>query len=309
MRISFLLNSPRSVGATSGQNGLSLILGVLTFLLSFVTAGLALLSTSNIFRASEETRMRVIIPSEMTDWTAPLLPLRGIRTPGGQSTAAKVLSVRQILLRFPGVIRVEPVQESEIPSSFPAEGTVQALPSEAFPQTTVALDVFFPAETSTTSQDVQASLQRISSDIQVESVPQTQKLNVRSILISVNAVLLLGLILVVALVTRSALRAAYATLDTLRLMGAQNGYVAKIFQGQILRAAIGGGLIGVVCVIPTLWAFFVAIKTVRPEAIVDPALLWRGVGMVTAVPVIVALISVWVSNLTVLQHLRKLDRL
>lgn len=303
MRILSFLSSPRPIGTTPEHGSLAVMFGVLVFLLSLIVAGLAFLSGQDASSAHEEAPLRVVIPSEISNWGSPLIPLQGIRAADTPNTTAKVLAVQQALKHFSDVVRVEPVQPSDLP--LPREkGTNSGHAS--FAPVTITLAVFLKAGASVTPSEIQASLRRIAPDIAVEETPKVPTLNVRAGIIAVGGILLMGLILVVILVTRASLRASYATLDTLRLMGARNGYVSKIFQRQILKAALIGGGVGVLLAAPVLGAFFSALN-LGEHAATDGSLLHRCVGAVLVVPVGVALVSVLVSRLTVLQHLRRLD--
>lgn len=312
MRLLSFFLSPLPVGPQPGGRRLAVVFGVLVFLLTFVVAGLALFGTRAFWQEAAETsvlQMRVTIPSEKA-WMPPLPPLTGPASGGKapaltSSTAAKVLAVQQALTRLPGVVRVEPSQEvAKVPPQAP-----EAL--SALPEATCLTFTLTPGAHSAKASDVQQQLRRIAPDITVEEVPQAKAgfaghgLGLRRVVIAIGGLLLLCLILVAALVTKSPLQASYATLDTLRLMGAQNGYIARIFQNQILKSALAGGLVGMVLAAGTLYILMKALKGFGLE--LDSAALHHLSGTVLAVPLGVTLIALLVSRITVLRHLRQLD--
>lgn len=311
MRVSAFVTSSRLVGRIPGRRGLVVLFGVLTFLLSLTVAGLALLSGQDFFSEQKDGQLQVFIPAETPNWTSPLISLQGIRTAEAPDVTAKVLAVQQVLSNFPSILRVEPVQPHDV-SIFPHsdEGERKSPQSRTFfSPKTIVLEAFFKRGVPLNLQQIQTSLQRVSPDITVEILSSPSALSVRGGMIAGGGLLVTGLILIVVLVTKAALRGFYATLDTLRLMGARNGYIAEIFQEQFWRIALWGGCIGAGGAALFLGAVFMALRSVGALEGAGHSFFIRCTGAVVAVPVVVALIGVLVSRLTVLRHLKQLDRL
>jgi cell division transport system permease protein len=181
-----------------------------------------------------------------------------------------------------------------------------------FPLPTL-LDVEFDREHFSDIDSIKQRLRAISPDIAVENHNNwSQKLiifgkSLRLITVLIGSFILFCAAIIVILVTKSALQAYYSTLDILRLLGAKDSYIAKIFQNQVLKSSFYGGIYGVVFAIPAVYAFMIVIKHLGLEGLYWNSMLWRTIAVVAIIPFTVALLGVLVSRITVLVHLRILD--
>jgi cell division transport system permease protein len=181
-----------------------------------------------------------------------------------------------------------------------------------FPLPTL-LDVEFDNAQLADTDIIKQRLRTISSDISVENHSNwSQKLvifgkSLKLVTILIGSFILFCAAIIVILVTKSALQAYYSTLDILRLLGAKDSYIAKIFQNQVLKSSFYGGIYGVMFAIPAVYAFMIVIKRLGLEGLYWNSMLWRIIAVVSVIPLAVALLGVIVSRVTVLVHLRILD--
>jgi cell division protein FtsX len=109
------------------------------------------------------------------------------------------------------------------------------------------------------------------------------------------------------LITKSSLQAYHPTLDTLQLMGAKSSYIANIFQVNIRKSVAKGGFLGFLLSIPTVYTLVVALQHLGLHGIIWDSVFWPVTIVLLAVPISVFFLSIFVSRLTVLSYLRRLD--
>ncbi|MDR0625042.1 MAG: hypothetical protein LBF72_01140 [Holosporales bacterium] len=113
--------------------------------------------------------------------------------------------------------------------------------------------------------------------------------------------------IIISLITKSSLQAYFATLDILRLMGARDSYIANIFQTHVLKAAAKGGSIGFCLSLPVIYILYRITERLGMCKLQLASTLLPLTGTLFAVAVVVVLLSVIVSRLTILSHLKNLD--
>lgn len=287
------------VGSKQNTHSLSLMFSVLIFLLSFVIVCVFLFSHGFSSWGQRTYKITVEIP----------MGLQG-QEPGIH--AQKVREVIQGLKNYPGVVslqQVEPEKLREMLKSW----TGEQVNSSSFPVPTL-LDVSLDPRQKVDLDILRQRLRAYSADITLEDHNVwSQKLvafshSLHLVTLLIGAFILLCVTLVVGLVTKSSLQAYSETLDILRLLGAKNVYIARIFQRQILISAFWGGLWGVALSIPTTYAFIMMMKYLGLGGLAWGHVLWPLLGCVLVVPFIVTFIGLFVSKLTIVFHLRSLDK-
>ncbi|GHS91439.1 hypothetical protein AGMMS49949_01840 [Alphaproteobacteria bacterium] len=287
---------------TSRQNrrSLSVVFSVLVFLLAFMAACTFLFSQGfQKWGHSGVCKMTVEIP-------------RNLQNPNPQFQNQKVQRAMEELKKM-GALGIEPVPAERLRSILKmwtgdaAEGTNASFP---FP---TLLDINFDPQKVPTLEQIRSQLRSISPDISIENHSVWgQKLlffgkSLKAVTFILGGVILFCAALIVILVTKSALQAYYTSLDILRLLGAQNSYIARIFQYQIFRASFWGGVYGVLIAGPTVYVFMLILKYLGLEGLAWNALLGQVLGVMACVPLFVLLMSFLVSRLTVFFHLRALN--
>lgn len=126
---------------------------------------------------------------------------------------------------------------------------------------------------------------------------------VRSVALGALVVCALAIALIVILTVRSGLAAQSATIATLRLAGAEDRYVAGVYQTRYLWLGLAGSLIGCALALLALLAFdaFATVSRALP-ALAMPEQWWIGMA---AVVVFVVALCVLAARVTVLNALRR----
>jgi cell division transport system permease protein len=140
-----------------------------------------------------------------------------------------------------------------------------------------------------------------------------------------NAMVIVGIIMMLLVLTATALAIAFATrgamagnrhiIEVLNLVGASDIFIAKEFQKHFLRLGLKGGIIGGGCAMVTFWLgsrladrWNSTPGGDQVEALFGTfALGLRGYLAVTAIAIIVAITTAIVSRVTVYRNLRGLD--
>ncbi|MGD1877847.1 MAG: cell division protein FtsX [Kiloniellaceae bacterium] len=112
--------------------------------------------------------------------------------------------------------------------------------------------------------------------------------------------------IMVAFVTRMGLAAHEQAIELLHLIGAQDSYVARQFQSHALSFGLRGGLIGLLCALPTLYLARLLLERVGSGLL--PELGWRPYewSLFILLPVAAALVTMVTARVTVLRTLTRL---
>ena len=293
--------SRRTIPVGSKQNGhsLSLMFSVLIFLLSFVVVCVFTFSRGFSSWGQKPYKVTVEIPV-------------GLQSQDPATHMQKVQGVVQDLKSYPGIIsiqQVEPERLRDMLRSWVGEKGSDV----AFPVPTL-LDVSVNPHQKIDMDVLRQHLRKFSSDISLEDhnvwskklLTFSHSLNLITLII--GTFILLCVTAVVGLVTKSSLQAYSETLDVLRLLGAKNAYISRIFQRQILKSAFWGGLWGIALSLPTAYAFITMMKYLGLVGLTWQHIVWPLLGLVFLVPWVIACIGLLVSRLTITLYLRALDR-
>ncbi len=122
----------------------------------------------------------------------------------------------------------------------------------------------------------------------------------------VVALVVLAACIMVAFVTRMGLAAHEQAIELLHLIGAQDSYVARQFQNHALSLGLRGGLLGLVCALPTLYLAGFLLRRIDsgllPELSVQPH-EWS---LLILLPVAAAMVTMWTARVTVLRTLARM---
>lgn len=120
------------------------------------------------------------------------------------------------------------------------------------------------------------------------------------------SLIILCMITLMILITKSAVNANKKVIDILRLMGARNNYIAHLYQMPILKSTLLGGFIGSLLALPVIYGFSVLAQSVGLVSSESMILsLRRNLIFIIATPLSVAFISFIAARITVMRSLKK----
>ena len=162
--------------------------------------------------------------------------------------------------------------------------------------------------------DLTQSLQKIHPQIRCESHGQWQMLlHTISGILQMASYITAGLIaltvmVLITLVTRSGLEIHKEVIDVLRLIGANNRYIARQFETQAFRLTFKGAFLGIGFALPVSYAFsFVSTLLGLPEILRSIPNLGI-VLFVLGLPLVISALSSLVARFSVLRMLARLER-
>jgi cell division transport system permease protein len=155
-------------------------------------------------------------------------------------------------------------------------------------------------------------LRQISQEIRIEEHSHWQHMheNLR-LSLEVMAYLFIGLIaatvmVTITLITRSSLATHASIIDVLRLVGANNSYIAQKFQRRAFWLALKGGFWGVAIALPTIFFLnWLSLHLGVSEAL-KPTLTFSLLLAIVTLPFLVGCISLVAARLSVLRTLSRL---
>lgn len=282
------------VGQDIGSRYVCWIVGLMAFLLSLVFVGATSLSSSlSQWNLGASGRLTIEIP------------LQGIQSP-----EIHVENILRTLQRLPGISRVKPVNNEEILKLVqPWVGQVNLIQDLTLP---ALIDVDLKSGSSTILAEISTALHRIAPDIRIEEHSQWQHVS-EKLRLSLEAIsyLFMGLIaatviITITLITRSSLATHASIIDVLRLVGANNSYIAHKFQRRAFILALKGGIWGVLAVLPTLLLLnWLSLHLGVPDAL-KPIPSISLLLAIISLPVIMGCISLLAARLSVLRTLSRL---
>jgi cell division transport system permease protein len=270
---------------------------VLISLLSFVTACVFIFSNGfHHWETCDAFKVTVEIPINMHN---------------SEQHAHTTERVLQELKNTPSVRSVKPVDPEKLRTMLKAwTGDSVSSVDLSLP---ALLDVEFHKTANIDLDAIKARLRAIAPDVGVENHSAwSHKLvvfgqSLRIVTLVIGSFILFCTAVIVVFVTKSALQAYYSTLDVLRLLGAKDSYIARIFQNQILKSSFFGGICGTCLSVPIVYAFMMVLKYLGLEGITWNTMMWHVLLLVSCVPLVVAFLGILVSRVTVLVHLRVMD--
>lgn len=122
----------------------------------------------------------------------------------------------------------------------------------------------------------------------------------------VVALVILAAAIMVAFVTRMGLAAHERAIELLHLIGAQDSYVARQFQNHALSLGLRGGLLGLLCALPTLYLARFLLERINSGLL--PELGFRPLewSLFALLPVAAALVTMLTARVTVLRTLARM---
>lgn len=112
--------------------------------------------------------------------------------------------------------------------------------------------------------------------------------------------------IMVAFVTRMGLAAHHGSIELLHLIGAQDAYVARQFQGHALSFGLRGGILGLLLALPTLYLARLLLQRIDSGLLPELHLLPYEWSLFVLLPVAAALVTMLTARVTVLRTLARL---
>lgn len=120
------------------------------------------------------------------------------------------------------------------------------------------------------------------------------------------SLIVLCLIALMILITKSAVHSNKKVIDVLRLMGARNNYIAHLYQMPIVKSTLIGGFIGSLLALPVIYGFSLLAKSIGLLSSESMAFsLSNNLSVIIATPLIIALISFITTRITVMRSLNR----
>lgn len=270
------------------------IVGLMVFLLSLVFVGAMSLSTSlGQWNLGSDNRLTIE------------LPLHGVQNP--EAVTENILGILQ---KIPGVARIKLVDSQEVLNLLqPWVGQVNLLQDLTLP---TLIDVDMKPNVRANVEEITATLRQFAPEVRIEEHSHWQHmLEKLRLSLEVMAYLFIGLItatviVTITLITRSSLATHASIIDVLRLVGANNRYIAQKFQQRAFWLALKGGAWGVIMALPTIFFLnWLSLQLGVSDAI-KPTLSLFLLATILSLPFIVGGISFLAARLSVLRTLARL---
>lgn len=282
------------IGQDVGSNYVCWIVGLMAFLLSLVFVGSISMSSSlNQWNLGSAGRLTIE------------LPLHNVQNPD-----ALIREVIATLQKMPGVAQINPVDNQEIVKLIqPWVGQVNLLQDLTLP---ALIDVDMKPEGNISVSDIVSLLKQLSPGVRIEEHSHWQyMLEKLRLSLEIMGYLFISLIAVtvmvtITLITRSSLATHSSIIDVLRLVGANNSYIARKFQTRAFWLAIKGGTWGVIIALPTIFLLnWLSLQLGVSEAL-KPTLNASVLLAILCLPLIMGCISLVAARFSVLRTLSQI---
>lgn len=274
------------------------IMALLVFLLSLVLAGAFSISSSlNNWHVGISQKLTIEIPLQHELDRARVIP-----------------NIVGLLKTTPGITHVEPVQHKQLSTSLPQSGVEQQHVNnfgDIPPPTLIDIDI--DPNVHLNVPDLVEWLNQYAAGVRVESHGRwLETLAVLRTSLEVIAYLFALIIamtvaITVMLVTKAGLASHHQSISILRLIGAQNSYIAQKFQSHAFRLTSKGALIGFFAAFPVLFGLNILTSNLGIPEMLRPTADLSLLGVLVIIPSIIICLSILVARLAVLKTLVKLD--
>jgi cell division transport system permease protein len=282
------------IGQDVGSSYVCWIVGLMAFLLSLVFVGSISLSSSlNQWNLGSAGRLTIE------------LPLHNVQAP-----EVLIGNVIATLQNVPGITQVRLVDNQEVIKLIqPWVGQVNLLQDLTLP---ALIDVDMSPDRSISVADITSLLQQFSPGVRIEEHSHWQHmLEKLRLSLEVMGYLFISLIgatvmVTITLITRSSLATHASIINVLRLVGANNSYIARKFQIRAFWLSLKGGTWGVLVALPTiLFLNWLSLYLGVSEAL-KPTLSISILVVILTLPLVMGLISLIAARLSVLRTLSQL---
>lgn len=271
------------------------IMALLVFLLSLVLAGAFSISSSlKNWHVGVSQKLTIEVPLQHELDRDRMIP-----------------NIISFLQSQPGITHVEPVKQQQLLSLLePWVGQVDMLSDIPMP---ALIDIDVDPNSHMEVSELIQKLRQYTAGIRVESHGRwLETLSILRTSLQIIAYLFAVIIgvtvaITVMLVTKAGLASHHQSISVLRLIGAQNSYIAHKFQAHALKLASKGALIGFVAAFPVLLCLNYLTSNFGVPEMLRPSADWTLVAFLIIIPFIIIGLSILVARLAVLKTLIKLD--
>ncbi len=172
----------------------------------------------------------------------------------------------------------------------------------------VALDPIVAADLGALENKVRAIVPDATIGVQIVGRDQAERQAAffRIVGITIGAILLIGALAIVALITSLSLAMHDDTVALLRYMGAQDGYLARQFERYALQSGLRGGLIGFIAAMLTILGLLYSIQNLELTNSIRLGLRPADWMFLACVPVVAALLCTVTARMTALWGLGRM---
>jgi cell division transport system permease protein len=282
------------VGQDVGSSYVCWIVGLMAFLLSLVFVGSISLSTSlNQWNLGSAGRLTIELPLH--------------NTPNPEALIQNVMSTLQ---KVPGITQIRLVDNQEVLKLIqPWVGQVNLLQDLTLP---ALIDVDIKPEREVSVADLTSLLQQFAPGVRIEEHSHWQyMLEKLRLSLEVIGYLFISLIaatvmVTITLITRSSLATHASIINVLRLVGANNSYIARKFQIRAFWLSLKGGTWGVIIALPTIFLLnWLSLHLGVSEAL-KPNLNFSILLAIFLLPLVMGIISLIAARFSVLRTLSQL---
>lgn len=271
------------------------IMALLVFLLSLVLAGAFSISSSlNNWHVGVSQKLTIEIPLQHELDRDRIIP-----------------NIVGLLKKTPGINHVEVVQQKQLLKLLqPWVGNVETLGDIPLP---ALIDVDVDPATQFNIQELMQWLSQYAKGVRVESHGRwLETLTVLRTSLQIIAYLFALIIamtvaITVMLVTKAGLAAHHQSISVLRLIGAQNSYIARKFQSHAFRLTVRGALFGFIAAFPVLVGLNMLTSNFGIPEMLRPTVDLSLLGILIVIPCLIISLSIVVARFAVLKTLIKLD--
>lgn len=271
------------------------IMALLVFLLSLVLAGAFSMSSSlKNWHTGISHKITIEIPLQHELDRHRIIP-----------------NIVNFLQTTPGITHVEPVKQEQLLTLLePWVGQADTLTDLPLPS---LIDVDIDPHSSLDMPELLQKLRQYAAGIRVEShgrwletlaILQTS-LQIVAYLFALIITMTVGI--TVMLVTKAGLASHHQNISVLRLMGAQNSYIARQFQAHALKLTLKGALIGFLTAVPVLGILNYLTSNLGIPEMLRPTASFSLLSGLFFIPFIIICLSIVVARFAVLKTLIKLD--
>lgn len=220
-------------------------------------------------------------------------------------------NIVSFLKSMPGITHVEPVKQDQLLTLLePWVGRTEMLTEVPLP---ALIDVDVDPQSQLEVPELINKLRLYAVGVRVEAHGRwLETLSVLRASLQIVAYLFAIIIamtvaITVMLVTKAGLASHHQNIAVLRLMGAQNSYIARKFQSHALKLTAKGALIGFVVAFPVLFCLNYLTSNFGVPEMLRPTTDLSLVGVLFVIPFIIISLSILVARFAVLKTLFKLD--
>ncbi|RZI47061.1 cell division protein FtsX [Candidatus Finniella inopinata] len=229
-----------------------------------------------------------------------------------EQSAVLLEKVSTFLKTIPSLQKIEVVERSELINLLgPLANDLNTVEDLPLP---ILIDVTLDSKVPVKIKGLTQQLRQIAAGIHVEpyakwhSMVQIHNRTLQTLVLGGIILILMIMMALVSLVTRTSLTAYRSIVDILRLMGARNTFIARQFQNKTFLSCLKGSFIGLVISLVVLYCLSMLPPLLSSPLLFEPLITFYQLPFFLLLPLVTAIVSAFVSYLTVLRLLHHLEQ-